>query len=198
MKTDSYLKQIEKKSWTVYFQDGLWDIYMGLLMLMIGINTFVDNEWYSWLMIAPILLTILGKRFITTPRLGRVRFGSERQKKRIAVLIVIALAVICGTIIAVFSANGDPLPKAAAAAIFGISALLVFGSMAYFLDYKRFYIYGLMLATAFVLDILINEPLVNTSFLVFGAVAILVGLAMLKLFLRKYPKESNMQHIEKE
>ena len=129
MNADIDLKKIEKKSWTVYFQDGLWDIYMGMLMLVIGINIFIDNEWFTWLMIAPILLIILGKRFITTPRLGRVRFGSERQKKRIAVFIVIALAVICGIVLVTFSANGDPLPKAAAAAVFGMSAILVFADV---------------------------------------------------------------------
>jgi len=198
MKIDTDLKQIEKKSWTVYFQDGLWDIYIGMLMLAIGINTFVDSEWYSCLMIAPIFLIILGKRFITTPRLGRVRFGSERQKKRIAVFIVIALAVICGIILAGFSATGDPLPKAAVATVFGMSAILVFGSMAYFLDCGRFYIYGAMMATALILDILIDGHLVSISFLVFGAVAFIFGLALLIRFLRKYPKVSNMQYIEKD
>lgn len=198
MTTDINLKQIEKKAWTIYFRDGLWDIYMGLLMIVIGINSFIDSEWYSLLMIAPILLIILGKRFITTPRLGRVKFGSGRQKKRLVVEMVIAIVVICDIALVVLTANDESFPKAVAAAVFGISMILVFWSMAYFFDCRRFYIYGLLLATAFILDILINDPLVSTSFLVFGTAALTFGLALLTSFLHKYPKITDMQDFGKE
>ncbi len=198
MNANTDLKQIEKKAWTVYFQDGFWDIYMGLFMIVIGMNILVDNELYTWLMIAPVLLMVLGKRFITTPRLGRVKFGIERQKKRLAVVIVIAIAVICGIVLVAFAANGTPLPNAGAAAVFGISALLVFGSMAYFLDCKRFYLYGLLLGGAFVLEILTNDPLASIAFFVFGVIALIFGLALLVIFLRKYPKITNGRDIEKE
>jgi len=192
MNANTDLKQIERKAWNIYFQDGFWDIYMGLFMIVIGMNILVDNEWYSWLMIAPIFLMILGKRFITTPRLGRVKFGIERQKKRLAVVIVIAIAVICDIVLVAFAANGTPLPTAVAAAVFGMSALLVFGSMAYFLDCRRFYLYGLLLGGAFSLEILLNDPLTSTAFFVCGAAVLIFGLALLIRFLRKYPKITNI------
>jgi hypothetical protein len=197
MNANTDLKQIERKAWTIYFQDGFWDIYMGLLMLGIGLNILIDTEWYTLLMIAPILLMIIGKRFITTPRLGRVKFGSERQKKRFVVAIVLAVSVLLGIIFVALQANGIHLPKASAAAVFGINAVLVFGLMAYFLDCKRMYLYGLLLAIAFSLDTLINDPLASTAFLVFGSAALIFGLALFIIFLRKYPKITNVQDTER-
>lgn len=192
------LKQIEKKAWTIYFQDGLWDIYMGLLMITIGLNIFIDTEWYTLLMIAPILVIVVGKRFITLPRLGRVKFGSERQKKRLAVVVVLALSVLLGIAIAIMSSKGMHIPPAAVAAVFWLNAVIVFGVMAYFLDCRRFYLYGFLLGGAFALDILLNQPLANVSFFAFGAPAVIFGTVSLVRFLRRYPKATDMRTIDRE
>jgi hypothetical protein len=47
MSEKTNLKEIEKKAWASYFEDGLWDIFMDLLMLGMGLRTLTDNVWYT-------------------------------------------------------------------------------------------------------------------------------------------------------
>ena len=39
----SNLKSIEKKIWLSTFQDGIWDIYWGLLLLGFGISPILED-----------------------------------------------------------------------------------------------------------------------------------------------------------
>ena len=79
---DTDLKKIESKVWTSYFKDGLWDIFFGLMLLTMGLRTLTDNVLFTFGMLAAVLVHILGKRWITVPRLGVVRFSETRRKKR--------------------------------------------------------------------------------------------------------------------
>ena len=39
------LKRLERKVWTSFFEDGLWDIYLGiLLMAMSGVATILNAQ----------------------------------------------------------------------------------------------------------------------------------------------------------
>jgi hypothetical protein len=77
------LKEIERKSWTSYFQDGFYDIFMGLLMLGMGLILLFDaNDWYIAVIWLGLLILIIGRRLITIPRVGRVKFGPERRIKQ--------------------------------------------------------------------------------------------------------------------
>ncbi|MFX1448787.1 MAG: hypothetical protein ACFFCG_11745, partial [Promethearchaeota archaeon] len=85
------LKEMEKRAWKSNFQDGLWDIYFGLLIMGIGFNWLggflglpetmgVMVTLISW-DIGAMVIFILGKKFITTPRMGFVKFGQIRKKR---------------------------------------------------------------------------------------------------------------------
>ena len=85
------LKELERKAWRSFFDDGLWDIYLGLLLALLGVSAFLDRlelteavvmGIYIGLLIVVMLGMWAAKRFITVPRLGRVKFGAERQKRR--------------------------------------------------------------------------------------------------------------------
>ena len=86
------LKELERKAWRSFFDDGLWDIYLGLLLALMGVSAFMGRMElsevthmgiYIGLLIIIMLLMWAAKRFITVPRIGRVKFGAERQKRRI-------------------------------------------------------------------------------------------------------------------
>ena len=94
------LKGLEKRAWRSAFQDGIWDIYLGLLFLGLAIAPFGDAFglpadlggmiiilcWNSM----TVLFLILGKKFITIPRIGFVKFGAKRKKmkKRLLVFLI--------------------------------------------------------------------------------------------------------------
>jgi len=105
------LKEIERKAWMSYFEDGLWDIFMGLLMLTTGIRSLTDNVWFTLGIFAALLISVIGKKLITIPRIGRVKFGPARkvkQKKLAAVLIVSVLATLA---LLLLPHSGLALPK---------------------------------------------------------------------------------------
>ena len=37
------LKALEKKAWRSVFQDGLWDIFLGLLLMAFGLSAWLDR-----------------------------------------------------------------------------------------------------------------------------------------------------------
>jgi len=91
------LREIERKAWTSYFEDGLWDVFFGALFLIGGIRSLTDNVWYTLLLLVPVLMLPIGKKLITIPRLGHVKFGPARklrQSKAIAVLVISVLATL--------------------------------------------------------------------------------------------------------
>lgn len=78
------LKQIERKAWISFFEDGLLDILMGLLLLLMVVpnmlsDVFPSKSWQYGTTVALAGLAVVifwaGKRFITMPRLGRVQFS---------------------------------------------------------------------------------------------------------------------------
>ena len=84
------LKALERNAWTSYFQDGLWDIFLGLLLVSSAVNTWLSDSGvpssaristYIGIMVLGGLVLWAGKRFITVPRLGRVKFGPKRKAK---------------------------------------------------------------------------------------------------------------------
>ena len=88
------LRKMEKKAWNTYYaQDGLYDILFGIMMVVGAIRTITDIPWVTLGILAGILVIPLGKRYITTPRIGRVKFGEERMGKMTVVIAGIGIGV---------------------------------------------------------------------------------------------------------
>ena len=75
------LKELERKAFISYHQDGLVDIGLGLIMLVsvlsstlheMGTSDSIRQVIYIPLMLLCPLIIYLGKKYITTPRLGYV------------------------------------------------------------------------------------------------------------------------------
>jgi uncharacterized membrane protein len=146
------LKKIEKKAWKSYHQDGLWDILLGLILLNFGIAPILEDITgttyllsYIIILVAAFLIFYGGKKYITTPRLGRAGFSIERKSKTKKTSIVLTISVILGLIVFMIAAT-DILPIISnihfGALAFGINAIIVFSLMAYYLDFNRLYLYG--------------------------------------------------------
>jgi hypothetical protein len=83
------LKEIEKRAYMSYHQDGLLDIFAGLYILGFGLGIIMDVLWefgFGVIMPAILIATVLpiwieAKRKITMPRIGFVNFGTRGANK---------------------------------------------------------------------------------------------------------------------
>lgn len=181
------LKEIERKVWTSYFEDGLWDIFLGLLMLTGGIRGLTDNLWFYLMLLPAALAPTLGKKFVTIPRMGLVKFGSARKVKRKKVVAVLIISVLATLALLLLSLSGLALPKIPISPIIAIFYAGVFGLLAYYTDFRRLYAYGLFFAISEVLWGVFGKPIGPIVDTVSGILILLVGLVVFIRFLRKYP-----------
>lgn len=197
------LKEIESKAWRSVFQDGIWDIYLGLLLLAMGASSLMDKlgipefasmSIYIPLMVVSMLLLWAGKRFITLPRMGRVRFGQPRRTRRYLAVIVLFASVLFGMVmwLVVPLLSGTGLSKGIFfPAIFSLNMLVVFGLGAYLFQYDRLYLIAVLYAITMPLDYFIQKTWnVDLGYLAFGIPAliiILVGGILLAKFMREHP-----------
>jgi hypothetical protein len=200
------LKELERRAWRSVFQDGLWDIYLGLLLLAMAVWALLSDVGFSesWgmaifigLEVLAVLVLWAGKKFITVPRMGRVKFGPKRKAKLswVRVILFISVLVGAGVFVAALAMrtsrpgwlNGTFVFPAA----WMVNAMVVFSLGAYFLDFSRLYLIGVMYALAVPLDIVFRQLTdIDLSFLAFGApamVILIIGLVMFTRFLREYP-----------
>lgn len=181
------LKEIERKAWTSYFEDGLWDIFLGTMLLIGGIRSLTDNVWYTLLVLPLILVLPLGKKVITTSRLGHVKFGPARKRKLdklttgliISVLAVFALLLL---IRSGLSFRGIPISP-----IMAVWIAAFFGVLAHYLDFRRLYAYGLLYGLSEVIWGQFGKLIGATIQTISGIAILLIGIVVLMRFLRKYP-----------
>lgn len=191
------LKELERKAWTSYFQDGIWDIFLGLILLNLGIAPLLEkitNLPYlvSYLIILALaeLIFIGGKKYITTPRIGMATFDHSRQKKRRRVFLILGVSVGLG--IVAFLLSGVVAAIHVGAILFCVMSLLVFSCMAYFMDFPRLYLYGIFFAASIPLIESLRSvvgPVIAPllGFGIFGGIMIFIGVAYFLLFLKEYP-----------
>ena len=84
------LTDIEKKAYRSTFQDGIWDIFLGLVLLILAVGALLSNRGMPEgrqmtvlivLQAAAVAFFIAGKKCITVPRMGLVKFGPQRKGK---------------------------------------------------------------------------------------------------------------------
>jgi hypothetical protein len=202
------LKSLEKKAYRSVFNDGLWDLFIGMLILNLGLAPlfgliFNLPEFLSiiipsliWTIIA-LVIFILGKKYITTPRVGYVKFGSKRKSKQLKLKIFLMIVFIVNVILFILPLTGV-INYSQIQPLF-INLLLGFGVftvpfcvIAYFLDYTRLYFYAFSVGIGFFLtDLLvpITGPPLDTIivFSIIGITITLIGLIYFIQFLKKYP-----------
>ena len=200
------IKEMEKKAWISTFQDGLWDIYFGLLIMGIGFSWLggffglpetldVLLTLFSW-DIGVLLVFFVGKKYVTRPRMGFVKFGQIRKKRNKILGLFIGLMVVFTLITFIFTILGAfqlQLPGFMVMLLIGLLFItLPFSIVAYFLQLKRLYIYALLggfgLFTSELLVPIIGAP--YHDIITFGGIGLVIsitGLTIFLKFLQKYP-----------
>ncbi len=210
MTTNMDLQQLERKAFRATFQDGLWDVFLGLLLLNMGGGALLGGSEMPvvWSMVAltafvsaVLALFWAGKKYVTTPRIGLVEFGPQRKSKLRRVRVVLFLSVLMGVLMFLWGlgAWSGRLPYLLAelpipAYVWAVQCVVVFSVAAYFMDVTRFYLYGVLYALPFPLGILLarNTALTGTfsmavTFGTAGGILVLIGVVLFVRFLRRYP-----------
>jgi hypothetical protein len=209
------LKALERKAFRSTYEDGLWDIYWGLIVICMAFFVYRPATGYSPLNIILTMCTFIvayallwaAKKFITLPRMGQVRFGAVRKQKARTLAIILGVFVIVQGGIVLLTALSWRNPELAAK----INSFLPAGSMerlmvatvgslfvgpsliviAYFSDFLRGYYISILMALAVFLMILLNQPVYPV---IIGGVIIVPGVVLLVQFLRKYPLHREAGH----
>ncbi|MFH1640123.1 MAG: hypothetical protein ABIB93_07455 [Chloroflexota bacterium] len=189
MQEGADLGKIQKTIYLSYFQDGLWDILLGLFLLAWGVSIMADFVAFlagSYVIGYAVVFAL--KRRITYPRIGYVQSsGGRKQKLRLVIAGFVAL--LLGTmILAMFFISSAPQwLHHYFVFLFGTMLAIVISLIAYWWGIRRWYIYALLIWTGVVFHQWLDAPL-GYSFIVPGAMVMLFGIVLLLRFLRKYPK----------
>ncbi len=192
------LRDVERKAWRSFHQDGFLDIFFGLLMLSMAASAYLDTlnlpevvrtAIYVTLEAVALGVLLLGRAFVTRPRLGQATFGQARRNKRLIVSLVLGGSVLIWLLTL---AVGRPiLSSSLMPLMWSAVCVIVFSAMAYFLDFERLYLVGFLYAVS----LLVTEsvrPLwgPQAAQWVFGGIGALItimGLIILARFLRAHP-----------
>ncbi len=185
---DDDLKALERRVWSRFFQDGFWEFFFGMMFVAMGLRELADNIMFTFLIFIGILVMIFGKRFITTPRMGVVRFNERRRTRRRWVLFVILLAnLLTGVLLVLTLFTGFKPGPGVTAPIIGGSVLFIFLLVAYLLDYWKFAVYGSVLVAGIVLMEAGVETAASLVLITGGTALIAYGGYLLITFLKENP-----------
>jgi hypothetical protein len=189
METLPGIKEIKRKTYWSYHQDGLIELCLGLVFFIFGIHLFIGDSllagicWMPGLLIAPL------KRILTAPRIGTVRLGRTRVVMA-AKLGLLALTFGLVLFIVVASLLDSPGLNAWTqryfAVAFGFSLALFPLAVAISLGIRRYYGHAVLLAAGFSF-IQYRPDSLAAVFTSIGSVLTLVGTVVLIRFLRNNP-----------
>jgi uncharacterized membrane protein YidH (DUF202 family) len=212
MNTQLNLKELERKAFRSTYQDGLWDIYYGLIVICMSIFVYRPASGYGPVNIVLALCAIAatsglfqaGKKFITLPRMGQVQFGAGRKRRKSIMTLVLGVVILLQVLLLLFTLlvwenpewsvrfkNLLPNRDIMDLVVASVGALIVGPSMilvAYFRDFPRGYFIAMMIALAVFLMIWLNQPVYP---IVIGILIALPGFVLFVRFLKKYPLHKN-------
>ena len=198
------LKKLERKAFTSIFQDGFFDIYLGILFLGIGllislpesIPRILTYGLFALIIGFGLLLFFVGKKLITVPRTGIIKIGKKRKaKKKKFVLILILMMIITGIFYVLTSFDLIPFEAYVSAIVFGFFFAIPISLLANLLRIDRFYIHATLGGLSFFISELSYSLLGNffysfLAYLISGSVICATGIVFLYKFVQKYPVQT--------
>ena len=189
MTMDNDLKQIQRKIYLSFFQDGLWDMLLGFFLLGwgIGILTEMTALIGGWVVVAYSGVWGL-KRWLTYPRAG-VAVVPQAQKTTARLLIAGIVALLLGIMAFVLVSAGSTPDWLGKFFIFIFGAIIaaVVCMIGYWWNISRWYIYAALTLAGAASHQWLDVPL-EYGFIAPGVIIMLSGLIILLKFLRRYPR----------
>lgn len=209
MKNSINITKLEKKTFKFVHEDGLWDIMIGLTLIIFMViplylsETGLSDFWSSFIMLIPYALIFLTIKTIRTrivgPRIGFFKIGQSRRKKIRVLHLLLAILLVLGVIFSLLAFDLF-IPMEGNAWFFPLFMsslfLFMFAAAAFLLSGPRFFAYGVVIAFFVPAgEILFRKgTLMHHGFpAAFGTAAliiILTGIVKLVLFIKRYPKSA--------
>jgi hypothetical protein len=198
---ETNLKEVEKKTYMSYHQDGLLDIFVGVYVLLfaLGILLMTVTDFSTWFIIPAIFPAIMmpiwisAKKRITMPRIGYVKFGTRGANKLMAIFIGLMVAGLGAFMVFTFASKSQAwaltlrnLIVPNGMIIIGISAAAISSLFAFTMGLKRLYVYGTLTLVLFLAGHFTAIPF-GYFLVTIGLVIIITGFVLLMRFIRKYP-----------
>jgi predicted small integral membrane protein len=187
------LKEIAKKAYTSYHQDGILDITISLVIIAFGIMMVLDLPWLGGTFgIVAMSFYAAAKKLLTVPRIGYVKFPTQRaQRINVALLGLGVLSLLFAGLAFVQTGEGTPAWLQLLIDNYMITVGLIISGLFVLAGYtcrtKRMYTYALASITIFGVGHFIYFPL-QYYLTLLGTLVLIIGLAMLIRFVSKYPK----------
>lgn len=210
MNTIIDLKKLERKTWSRRFEDGLLDIYLGLILLVVAIcgmvlRSDIEAPWplviYAVLAFGAWALYGIGRQFITRPRMGQIKPGPQAKARRTKTIVVnficVGLTVLLLMVTIGMQRYGFGGPSAETIFVHLVAPiatililLLSFGLGAAFLEYNRLYAIGILYVIGVGgLLLYVIEELDAGVVATFAAAVVVIGMGTIVFvrFLREHP-----------
>ncbi|MFW9950828.1 MAG: hypothetical protein ACFFKA_11980 [Candidatus Thorarchaeota archaeon] len=147
--------------------------------------------------LSAILILIFGKKYLTIPRLGYVKFGEKRKKAKLRLFIFLSANIVVALLLPTFAISGFfsalPLNTSIQALLIGILLItLPLSILGFILEFFRLLVYALLSGLGFYFTelsyLVVGEPFdVFLSFGSIGIVIIIIGFVYLIQFKHRYP-----------
>ena len=189
MQENINLKQLEKKVFTSFHQDGIIELCIGLVFLLYGIMMVTENKPFLALCWMPALLVMPAKKLITIPRLGYVKFKSSRKIKISKTLIVLLITGLFVFFIILFSTTNSNLRTFMENYfVYFIGLIVAIPPLigAVLLEIRRYYVHAFLMFWVFGLEGIVKGS-APYNFLTLGMILVVTGFITLIRFLNKYP-----------
>jgi hypothetical protein len=196
------LKETERRVMATSYADGLWDVFLGCVLLTIAFSPLLSNRlgdfWGSMIFLPFWWLVLVAIRrvrdHLVWPRLGTVVLGKARRvclvKFNILMLVLNGFLLILGLLAAIYF--GAPQGWLLAI-ILSLALLTGFTLTAWLLSYSRLYLYGILIGACplvgewLFLDQRASHHGFPITFGIASALIILIGSFIFVRFIRNTP-----------
>lgn len=191
------LTKVERKAYLTYYQDGIYDLLVGLSLL--GMALGAATEVFTVAAIAPLVPILVApglKKAVTLKRLGYVKFSSQRESKeetnRLRLVMLMTITALLGVFV-FFGYSGQATWQLWIRSLgiipFGLVLAVVAFALGLLYDVRRWYLYAPIILAAFIVGHVLELRL-WFPFAVPGIVIFVIGLVLFVRFLSRYPKAS--------
>lgn len=212
MNNSPTLRDVQKKTMQLTtFEDGFWDLLLGLIFMALAMYP-ITREMFGPVLNLTLFLAILAilvigqlvlRHYVSVPRIGYARPRRTPKMRVILVITILLVLLTLGLVLLTLLSPESPSPANLQAptnvrsyAVEWIVFLVMgalFAGMGYVFGVTRLYFYGWLLGLSNLASVYMSHT-AGWTFLIPSAgaagIIILIGLALLVRFLRKYPVQS--------
>jgi hypothetical protein len=197
----------------VNFEDGLWDIMLGLIFLALGVFP-LTRKWlgpslnfglYLAFLAIVVILLQLARKSISAPRIGIVK--NLRSKAKIAIITILVCFVfltLALVVITHISSRSSPAltevnsiqteSDYSADIILGVVVIVIFSLIGFAFGIRRSHLYGVLIGGGNLVSTFLRHEYgysYNLPLVLAALTIILIGAYLLLRFVRNYPVASD-------